>query len=384
MLSLFGTLHDLHVVSALVFAVLDWIAALLWFVRMRKSGGYVGKFFAAFFFLIGCWSICEILYISSTAFVDATFLGTLGLIFVLTAWFMLFLSGEYSISERPVPWRLALIGILYGFCAFGLFLNLLLPNSVRLVFMIPIHEYGWALTFLPSYLPPIALFMIGSLGMFAQFCWRVLRAAPKTPFGQKVHRFVYAISGGLGIVAISSLIRFLFTDIAVYIPPFEFFLSAGFLVWVFLLIYGDTRIMFLLPNKATCLFVLNTAGIVYYEHAFDKSGILANYVDLFAPAITAVNYIVQESLELQEVEWIQEFSTDDRTFLINVRLEADLVGVLLVSKPTQMLRQGLSRFMADMITAMSARGTKQFNFSQDMLFELNDILDDVFPYLHID
>ncbi len=327
---------------------------------------------------------CEIPYVSATNLADATYWGAAGLLFGLTAWFMLFLSGEYSTSDRPASWRLATIGILYGFCAFGLGLNFILPPGTGNVQMINISDYGWTLMLMPAFFPSIALLTVGSFGMFAQFCLKVYRAAPNNTFGRKVHLFVYSIAAGLGTVTISSMIRFLFTDIAVYIPPFELFLAAGFLMWVFTLIYRDTRIMFLLPHNATCLFVLNTAGIVYYEHAFDKSGsLLTNYVDLFAPAITAVNYIVQESLELQEVEWIQEFSTDERTFLIDVRLEADLVGVLLVSKPTQMLRQGLSHFMAHLITAMSARGTKTFDFSQGMIFEINDILDEVFPYLNV-
>ncbi len=374
MQTLFENLYNLHMISAFVFAVLVWIAAGLWYVRMRKSGGLAGLFYQVFFFLIGLFAISEVPYVSATNLADATHWGALGLIFGLTAWFMLFLSGEYSTSDRPASWRLATIGILYGFCAFGLSLNFLFPPGMGYVIMTYISGYGWTLSLMPAFFPPIALLTIGSFGMFSQFCVKVFRAAPKTPLGHKVHQFIYAIAAGLGTVTIASMIRFLFREIAMFIPFFELFLAAAFLMWVFTLIYRDNRIIFLLPNKATCLFVLNTAGIVYYEHAFDKGGITANYIDLFAPALTAVNYIVQESLELQEVEWIQEFSTDERTFLIDVRLEADLVGVLLVDKPTQILRQGLSRFMAGLITAFSARGNKQMDFNQDMQLEVNDIL----------
>ncbi len=381
---LFDIFHNLHVASAFVFSVLVWIAAFLWYLRMRKSWGFAGFFYQMFFLSIGLWAISEIPVISTTDCLDAMRWGALGLLFGFTAWFMLFMSGEYSTSDRPTPWRIGTIGILYGFCAFGLCLNIMLPAGAGNVVMIWVEAYGWTLTIIPAFFPPIALLCVGSFIMFAQFCLKAYRAAPDTPFGHKVHQFIYGISGGLAVVVISTMIRFLFIDLAVFIPPIELFLAAGFLMWVFTLIYRDNRIIFLLPHKATCLFVLNTAGIVYYEHVFDKeSGIIMNYVDLFAPAITAVNYIVQESLELQEVEWIQEFSTDERTFLIDVRLEADLVGILLVSKPTQILRQGLSNFMAKLITAISARGNQLMEFSQSMLWELNDILDETFPYLRL-
>jgi hypothetical protein len=197
-----------------------------------------------------------------------------------------------------------------------------------------------------------------------------------------VHQYVYAIIAGLGTVTISTMMRFTFTDIALFIPPIEFFLSVTFLMWAFTLIYRDNRVIYLLPHNATCLFVLNTSGIVCYEHAFDKTGIISNYVDLFAPALAAVNYIVQESLVLQEVEWIQEFSTDNRTFLIDVRLEADLVGVLLVSKPTQMLRQGLSRFMASLIIAQSEL-SKKVEISGPVQYGVQKILEDAFPFLDL-
>jgi uncharacterized protein YdeI (YjbR/CyaY-like superfamily) len=57
---------------------------------------------------------------------------------------------------------------------------------------------------------------------------------------------------------------------------------------------------------------------------------------------------VQESLHLDKKEWIQEFGTRQKSFLLDIRPDVKLVGVLLVSKPTEILRNALAKLMDDL------------------------------------
>jgi len=93
------------------------------------------------------------------------------------------------------------------------------------------------------------------------------------------------------------------------------------------------------------LIILDTAGFVAFDHQFQREEIPTAFRDMLGPALTAVNHLVQETLEFHEVEWIRVFRTDTQTFLLDVRAEADLVGLLVVSAPTQLLRRSLARTM---------------------------------------
>ncbi len=370
----------LHMISATILAILVWVATgIIWF-RLRKSGGIATLFYVIFFGFMGFMAICDLPSVSASTPEQATFWGTLGLVFGLSAWFAVYLSGEYSTSDQPQPWRIVFIGIWYGVCVCGLFITFLLPPNAGAIVMIYVSGYGWTLSLAPFFLFPVGIFIVGSISLFFRFCFSVYRAAPNSPYGRRVRVFVYVITSGLGAVVAMSISRFLFIEFAMYFLTLEMVLSSIFIKLVFYLFYKEPSIVFLLAQKATCVFILNTGGTVFFEHSFEKSDTLTEYIDLFAPALTAVNFIVQESLELREVEWIRQFSTNQRTFLLDVRLEADLIGVLLVSKPTQMLRRGLSRLMADLITELSLRGT-QIDFSWEMKKKFEELLPIAFPFL---
>lgn len=372
--------YYLHMISVILLASLCWITSgMLWF-KLRKSGGIATHFYMVFFTIMGLMAITEIPAVSASTPDQATFWGSLGLMFGLSAWFAVYLSGEYASSDRPNPWRVTFIGVFYGACLSGLFIAILLPPGSGVMYENYEMGFGWSLSLASFFLLPMGIFIIGSVLIFFQFCLKAYRASPKSAYGRQYRAFIYVLVVALSMVLILSMARFIFIESAIILYTLELYLSAIFLFLMFYLFYKEPSVVFLLAQRASCVFILNTAGTLFFEYSFEKEDALTEYIDLFAPALTAVNYIVQESLELRDVEWIRQFSTSHRTFLIDTRLEADLVAVMLVTQPTEWLRRGLSQLMATLITELSLRGT-QIDFSQDMKNKFVDLVHKAFPFL---
>ena len=314
---------------------------------MRGVGGIAGNYFTAFFLLIAMYAIFQGIYPSIETVSEAIFWGVLSIMFVDTGFLCIFLAGEYAASDRPRPWRISSLGIGYGIVWCFLFITLISPPGEGLLFITFVPGFGWVLNATPLFFWSNTFFGIGSFGFFLRFCISAYRIAPVSHFGTNVKRllvtlvYVCLIAGG-GISG-----AWYFTDFATDIPSITMIRMSLCMIYSFFLLDKEFRLMYLLPQKTTCLFVLNTSGIVYYSHMFQTEDPVAS-VGLFAPALAAVNFIVQESLELKEDDWIQEFHTDERTFLLDVRSDIELMGVLLVSRPTQMLRKAFARFMDEL------------------------------------
>ncbi len=369
-----------HILTACILAILMGIATVFWLIRMRGVGGVAGNYFSAFFFLIFCYAILQGIYPFTNTEADATFLGAVTFLSVNTAFLYVFLAGEYSITDRPSPWRITALGICYGIVWVFLVITITSEPGTGLLYMNYAPGFGWVLYVTPVYFIFNALFAIGALGFFLEFCVRAYRAAPQTQFGTNVRKLLVALVTGFFITGAGIAGGWFFTDFAVEAPIGTMACVSLFLLYLFSLLAKEYRIMFVLAHKATCLFVLNTSGVVYYDHMFQTDEDPLATIDLFAPALAAVNFIVQESLQLKESDWIKQFNTDQRTFLLDVRADCDMVGILLVSKPTQMLRKALVHFM-DLLSPIWRGNNNMLTLSPDEIHKIHQIILDAFPFI---
>ncbi len=369
-----------HVLSATLLTTLMGIATVFWIIRMRGVGGVAGNYFSAFFFLIFCYAILQGLYPIASSAADATFLGALTFLAVNTAFLYIFLAGEYSTTDRPSPWRVTSLGIAYGTVWVFLVITIIVPPGAGPLYMTYFPGFGWVLFVTPIYLTVNAIFAVGALSFFLEFCVRAYRAAPQSQSGAHARKLLSALVIGFFITGAGVAGGWYFTDYAVEAPIATMVCISLSMLYAFSQLAQEYRIMFLLPHKATCLFVLNTSGVVYYDYMFQRDEDPLATIDLFAPALAAVNFIVQESLQLKESDWIQEFHTDERTFLLEVRGDCDLVGILIVSKPTQMLRKALVHFI-DNLTPIWRSNNNQLVLDSDEILKINQIMKNAFTFI---
>ncbi|HMF31610.1 MAG TPA: hypothetical protein VKK79_09360 [Candidatus Lokiarchaeia archaeon] len=376
-------IYPLHLSTAIILAGLMGTATMLWRIRMRKIGGITGIFFTLFFFFITLYAICQALYPTATTVEIATIISILDIIFGTAIWFFLFLAGEYAASDRPAPHRVAFVSLWYGIVTCGLFLSLFLPPGSGLIYVSFNPEFGWVLRVAPLYIILNTIFGCSALGCFLQFCLKAYNLAPASKFGSHVRQLVVALSIGLAIDIVLITGGWFFEDWMLISPSLTMINTAIFQVIAFLLLFREYRIIYLVPHRAYGLFVLNTtSGTQYFHHEFDKSEVTITHSDLVGGALTAVNSLVQESLNLDKTEWIQEFSTSHRSFLLDMRPEFEIVGVLLISKPTEILRNSLAKLMDSLCLMWEERGLKETTrISDEMEAYFEKILKESFPFV---
>ncbi len=374
-------LYYFHVIAACGLAVLAGIASVFWLIRMRGVGGIAGSEFTAFFLLLSFDAIFQSLYPSAITAEQAILFACIAYLCINTGVLCIFLAGEYSTSDRPPPWRMTLLGLSYGIVWIFLMDSILSPPGTGMMFVSNAPGFGWVLYATPIYMVVNGLFAIGALGFFLEFCVKAYRAAlPSTEFGSNARKLVLALVISLTVTGAGVGSGWIFTDFIAEMPALTLSLTGFFILYVFSLMAKNYRIMFFLPHKATCLFVLNTSGVVYYDHMFQTDEDPWATIDLFAPALAAVNFIIQESLQLKASDWISEFSTDNRTFLLEARADCELVGILLVSKPTQMLRRSLVHFIDHLSPIWRSNNNKLILDSEEII-KINQIIKDAFRFI---
>ncbi len=276
---------------------------------------------------------------------------------------------------------MTLLGLTYGIVWIFLMVTILSPPGTGMLYLSYVSGFGWVLYVTPTYMIANGLFAIGAIGFFLDFCIKAHRAtSPSTEFGANARKLIRSLVTSLLVTGAGVGGGWIFTDFIAEMPAVTLALTSLFMLYIFSLLTKEFRIMFLLPHKATCLFVLNTSGVVYYDHMFQSDEDPLATIDLFAPALAAVNFIIQESLQLKKSDWIQDFHTDERTFLLETRADCDLVGILLVSKPTQMLRRSLVHFIDHLTPIWQGNGNKLLLDGEEII-KINEIIKDTFPFI---
>ncbi len=343
-----GTIPDyvngIILLTPIVSIVIIAIVIVVWIFYMRKVGGYVGLFFSISITVMCLLVICDLHYIVVNSIEEIQFWGFLSLVCLFSTCLFLFLAGEYATYDQPISWRVILVGGLSGIIYSALFLSVMPEYTNVLIYALDLGVSGWVFQASPFFLVSLAFFLIGTLGFFIRFCAIIYRAEKNSPFKNTSQRFITLIAIGLPIIIGISLIRLFYANLDLIVSGIYFVFTGVISIIIFSPLIKEPRLIYLLPHRPIALFLVDTAGSVHLMHQFGVNEVIAS-VELFAPAITAINSIVQQSLKLGELEGIQEFSTDEHTFLLQLNLKLEMIGVLLVPKPTQMVRKALARFM---------------------------------------
>ncbi len=342
-------LFPLQILTALLLASLMGSAAVMWYLRMRNVGGTAGNYFTMFFACISMYAVALILQISARTEAEATIWGVLALLHGITGWFCLFLAGEYSVTDSPRPMRVMTVGTCYGMALGGFIYSLLISPGSGLVLVSYVAGYGWVSHVTLLFTLVIILSGFLSNARFLQFVIKGYRVAPNTSFGRRSRTLLVTLSIGLWIDFITVGAGWIFWDYAIFSPVVLSIVSSVFIIVAFFLLFREYRIIYFMAQKAIGIIVLSTEGVVYFDHKFQKE-IENNAIrEFLGPALTAVNNLVQETLDLAAIEWIREFQTDKMTFLLDVRAQYDIIGLLLVSTPTQILRTAFRKFMDNLM-----------------------------------
>ena len=373
-------LLPLQIVSAYILAGLMGTATIVWFIRMRNVGGIAGNYFTFFFACIMMFAISIVLMVSANSAEIATFWGVLAILHGITGMFTLFLSGEYSITDRPPPLRVMTVGTCYGISMGGFIYTLFQPPGNGLILMTYVPGFGWIIHVVPVFILMNLLSVILSLGFFLHFCHKAFWAAPHNSFGKRTRTLLVALSLGLCIDCLVIGIGWIIEDFAIFSPIIITISTSVFQILAFFLLFREYRIIFFIPHKAFGIIVLNTEGIVYFNHDFQREGGLNAIRDYLGSALNTVSSLVQETLDLPAIEWIREFQTKKLTFLLDVRPQEDIVGLLLVSQPTQILRKAFVRFMNNLIT-LCLKSKGDFCDTPEKEQHVHEICADAFPFI---
>ncbi len=369
-----------HAIISILLASLMGTATIVWWTRMRKIGGIAGICFTLFFFFTTGFAILAYLYPTAPNQRIATNYGVIAFMCANTCWFFLFIAGEYSYSDRPMVWRVILVVIGYGAVISGLITTFFLPLGSGLLFMTYTAPFGWVLNLSFSLFILNASYAFIALVLFIQFCYRGIRAAPKNKFGSHVRKLFIALSLGLWIDC--CLVAFTLNPEATAIigPSLIMANTSIFQIIAFFLLFREYRIIYFMPHRAVGIFVVDASGQVIFNYIFQTQEVTVEG-NLLGPALNAINKVVHETLNLPKFEWIQELRTASQTFILDIRSNDDLVGLLVVSKSTPLLRKALSTFLDTLIAKKAIVKTDANKVTREKNMELLEDLKITFPFI---
>ncbi len=369
-----GIIAAIPIVSIVMIA----IAGGVWFFYVRKVGGYVGLFWALALTTMCLFVICNLHYITVNSIEEIRFWGILSLSCLVSTAFFLFLGGEYATSDQPISWRVMLGGGIAGILIGALVLSLAPEYASAFIYTIDLGDSGWSWQASPIFLIFLVVFLTGTLGFFVQFCEITYRAEINSPFKIASRKFIIALAIGFPTIIGLSIIRLFYANFDLTVSIILLISTLVILSIIFSIPLKEPRVIYLQPHKPIALFLVDSAGSVHFAHQFGSNSLMTS-VELFAPAITAINSIVQQSLKLDQLEGIQEFSTDEHTFLLHMNTKLEMIGVLLVTKPTQMVRKALARFMSRLGSIWKT------NYEHEILpsdqEDVNSLIADTFPFV---
>ncbi len=373
-------IYPFHVTTSLLLASLMVTATVVWWIRMRKIGGIAGICFALFFFFVMGYALFSFFYPTALDEKTATNFGVSAFICANTGWFFLFIAGEYSYSDRPMVWRVAVVVIGYGVVLSGLITTFFIPLQSGSVYMIDSAPFGWYLNLSYTTLIMVGSYSFIALILFFQFCFRGIHAAPKNKFGSSIRKLLIALSAGLWIDCVLVAITFYPGATALIGPSLIMANTSIFQIIAFFLLFREYRIIYFMPHRAIGIFVVNGSGQVIYDFIFQKQDIIAEG-SVLGSALNAINNIMHQTLNVPKTEWIQELRTASQTFILDIRPTEDLVGLLVVSKSTPLLRKALSTFLDTLIAKRIIKQVDNNKITRERNEELLQNLKITFPFI---
>lgn len=379
-------IYPLHIFTGLLLACLMGIATIVWSLRMRKIGGIAGICFTLFFFFSMLYAIYEMICPTVVSESVAINWSVFVFIFVNTAWLSLFLAGEYSYSDRPLVWRIFIVVFGYGFAVCALLVSLFLSPGTGFVTVTYINSFGWVMHLTYTAFILEGGFAVCALLLFLQFCFRAIRAAPKNKFGSRIRKLLIALSFGLLIdgflVAVTYNYEYfpMLQEFAFIGPSIIMAITSFFQIIAFVLLFREYRIIYFMPHRAIGIYVVNHSGKVLYDYIFQKRDVSEDS-NLLGPAVNAINSIVHQTLSLPKLELIRELRTKSQTFILDMRLSEDVVGLLVVSKSTPLLRKALSTFIDNSIANGISNQTEKDKEIEDRKAKLLSLLKNSFPFI---
>ncbi len=353
------------------------LGVAIWLIYVRKIGGKAGFFFS-FAFIIDCgYVICQLNYILADNFEQIRFWGLTGFVCLISSCFFLFLGGEYSTSDQPISWRIMIVGGLLGLISGASILSLVPEYSYSLLYVTDLGEQGWVWGASPIFLVFLLAFFIGSMSLFIRFCAIFYHTEIRSPF--KVPSRTLTISLAIGLPTINCLCisRIFYPNLDIDVSIIQLVPSLAILIVIITTIIIQPRVIYLQPHKPIALFLVDINGGIHFTYEFNSGNVMGS-VELFAPVITAINSIVQQSLKLDQSEWIQQFSTAKHTFLLELNSKIGIIGMLLVPKPTQIVRIALSKFMSNLGSIWKVIYEHEILSSDHK--DVNRLLTDAFPF----
>ncbi len=371
------SVEGLILVTPIISIMMSVIVGVVWIFYMRKVGGYVGLFCSLAITALCSFIICGLHYLTVNSMEEIRFWGLFSLACLFSTCLFFFLTGEYATSDQPISWRVILVGCFSGMIYGALLLSIAPDYASTLIYAINLGESGWVWQVSPIFLAFLAFFLTGTLGFFAMFCATIYRAEESSPFKISSQRFVVSLAIGLPIIIAISIVRLFYANLDLMISTIQIISTVGIVLEIFSSLIKEPRLIYLQPHKPIALFIVDTAGTVHFTHQFGINRLMTS-AELFAPAITAINSIVQQSLKLDQLEGIQEFSTDEHSFLLHLNSKLEMIGVLLVPKPTQMVRKALARLMNHLGSIWQASYTNEIIPAEEP--SLNKLIIDCFPF----
>jgi len=172
------------------------------------------------------------------------------------------------------------------------------------------------------------------------------------------------------------LIGYFSTVLYLVYPPLSWILLGAGAFLMSLAVVKQPKIIFVLPFKAFRLTVMeNTSGLPLFTHTWNTGDVLADET-LDAAMLQAINLFVKESLGKGD---LKEVHVSDAVILVKQFEDFPVVSVVIATKPSRTLREGLDIFAKRFCEEYKEHIGKPVD--QTMFADAKKLIKEGFPYV---
>lgn len=214
------------------------------------------------------------------------------------------------------------------------------------------------------------LLLVISFNTLFYYMLRVHQKAPKV-----LKKYTRLLFWGAFIITILGSILFVAFD--TYVPGMFFITFAIGSVLISIAFYKQPRLAFFLPFKALRLIVVNTeSGVSLYTYNWLKKEDAEVDKNLISGMVQGISLILKQSLKRGNV---REISLDEGIMIIHRSKEYDIACVLISSKSSRALREGLGEFAERFYSTFSDAFKESWSTSK--FDDATVIVDDCFSFI---
>jgi len=208
-----------------------------------------------------------------------------------------------------------------------------LPTDAIIPFPLQNGDFGWDWSGNFKFGVLFILVIVGVL-----FFYTVLKICLHSPPKFRIHSIVLLI--GAFLLGILPLIYVATNLNLVYLGIEGIIMGVGAIICA-IVIWRHPQIIFILPFEAVSLTVISTrSGIPLYSHSWKESSMTVNDT-LFSGMIQGISGILNEAVHKGN---IREIRMDEGLLTINHNKESEVAFVLISTKTSKVLRNGLALF----------------------------------------